>query len=146
MGLENLSAHQLKCDSTIVLSTPPSLSSNIAITSPSKYSSRSTDRVCSVSKIVSTLKTSFAESKKHEQRVRGRLARQINQTNLLAARLREEEKRNAHLCKVMHLDGLSDASSASESSDLKGNGIPPSAFHDLRDSFNSMSPMLIQYK
>lgn len=137
-----MSAHQLNCDSstTTASASPPS----------TKYSTpRSIDRrLLSASRIVSTLQTSFDESKKHEQRVRGRLARQISQTNNLAARLKEEENRNERLCRAIRLDdGLSAVSSSSESGEMKVNaGIPPSAFHDLRDSFHSMSPMLIQYK
>lgn len=136
MDFENSSASQFNCDATMNSSTRQTPSTPSSATS-ALY------RTNNVSKIVSTLQTSFIESQKHEQRVRRRLARQVDQTNALANRLKEEQSKNARLCREMRIDGLSAESSCSESNNRDANKIPPGAFHDIR---HSMSPMLMQYK
>lgn len=93
--------------------------------------------------IVNDLMSSFRESEKYEQDVRTRLAKQILKTNDVNDRLEKEKCRSERLLNAIADDSMC-TSTSTTSSEHQNNS--PNPFHDLRSTFGTVSPVLMQYR
>lgn len=94
--------------------------------------------------IVHDLQSSFRESEKYEKDVRTRLATQILKTNDLNDRLEKEKNRSDRLLYAMTDDVL--CTSESTVSSERHNIASSNGFQDLRSTFGTISPVLMQYR
>lgn len=100
------------------------------------------DEKKSLKSTLSELQLNLIESQKYERELRIALAAQIQRTNELQEELKKERNRTEKLYDVIKDLSFDD----DENDDCLTNSTPPSAFNDLKSSFETVSPMLMQYK